>query len=235
MGYRLPNVPIYISPGNKADAIIDLYGPKYFILVLDDYNQNHINNGLVSITELSRKLDLPTYYNYNASQPYACVPNTIPPILSINNMGNLSSSALQNTAVTGIDPINFANSLQDKMDIGYGNRQVILPSAPRTLTKAQIHTINEIMKNREQTTSYRTKAPTTTDIFALIPVKKAGLKTGDVLVEYTGTIQENKRVYFGPVDIDRIRLRLLDDRGNNVDLHGVDWCITLLAEILYQY
>ena len=54
MGYRLPIVPVF-SGGNTAIAVLDLYGPKYFILVLDDYNQNHINNGLITITELSTK------------------------------------------------------------------------------------------------------------------------------------------------------------------------------------
>ena len=43
MGYRLPYV--YVDPsGNRATALIELYGPKYLILALDDYNQNHINN-----------------------------------------------------------------------------------------------------------------------------------------------------------------------------------------------
>ena len=54
MGYRLPIIPIF-SGGNIGDAVMDLYGPKNFILVIDDYNQNHINNGLISITEYSTK------------------------------------------------------------------------------------------------------------------------------------------------------------------------------------
>ena len=233
MGFRLPITPIYVSPGNKADAIIDLYGPKYFILVLDDYNQNHINNGLISITELSNKLAIPAYYN--TSQPYVCVPNTQSAILNANAIGNLGGQSAQQNIANGIDVINLANSLQEKLDYGYRERQVILPSAPRTLTKAQIHTINEIIKNREKTTTYRAKAPTTTDTFAIIPIKKGGMSTGDLYVEFGGSVQDNKRVYFGPVDIDRMRIRLLDDRGNAVDLHGVDWCITIIAEILYQY
>ena len=119
---------------------------------------------------------------------------------------------------------------QDKFNVSYTNTQTILPSAPRTLTQAQIYTINEIMKNREKNTSYRGKAPTSSDTFALIPIKRAGLNTGDMYVDFSGSIQDNKRIYFGPVDIDRMRIRLLDDRGFTVDLHGVDWCITLISE-----
>ena len=221
MGFRLPIVPVFSAPGNTAIGVLDLYGPKYFILVLDDYNQNHINNGLITITELSTKLAMPSYYN--TSQPYICSSSAsnISPLLSINNIGNLSAQDF--------------NANQDKFDISYSGTQTILPSAPRTLTQAQIYTINEIMKNREKNTSYRGKAPTATDTFALIPIKRAGLNTGDMYVDFSGSIQDNKRIYFGPVDIDRMRIRLLDDRGFTVDLHGVDWCITLISENLYQY
>ena len=221
MGYRLPIVPVFNTPGNTAIAVLDLYGPKYFILVIDDYNQNHINNGLITITELSTKLAMPSYYS--TSQPYICSENVsnISPLLSINNVGNLSAQDF--------------NAIQDKLNFGYGKIQTILPSAPRTLTQAQLYTINEIMKNREKNTSYRGKAPTSSDTFALIPIKRAGLSTGDMYVDFSGSMQDNKRIYFGPVDIDRMRIRLLDDRGFTVDLHGQDWCITLISENLYQY
>ena len=221
MGFRLPIVPVFSSPGNTGIAVLDLAGPKYFILVLDDYNQNHINNGLITITEVSTKLALPSYYS--TSQPYICSSNVsnISPLLSINNIGNLPTQDL--------------NSIQDKLDFSYGKTQTILPSAPRTLTQAQIYTINEIMKNREKNTSYRGKAPTSSDTFALIPIKRSGLSTGDIYVDFSGSIQDNKRIYFGPVDIDRMRIRLLDDRGFTVNLHGADWCITIISENLYQY
>jgi hypothetical protein len=95
--------------------------------------------------------------------------------------------------------------------------------------------VNEIIKNREKNTSYKIKAPTNSDTFALIPIKKGSLNTGELYVDFSGSLQDNKRVYFGPVDIDRMRVKLLDDKGFIVDLHGVDWCITLISENLYQY
>jgi hypothetical protein len=227
MGFRLPIVPIYINPGNTPIAIIDLYGPKYFILVLDDYNQNHINNGLITITEISKKLAMPSYFN--TSQPYICVSN------SSNPLTNLVNNATTAEAIaTGLTTDN-AFGLLDKINIGYGQRQVILPSAPRTLTNAQLYTINEITKNREQNTTFRGKAPTNSDTFALIPIKKGGMSTGDLYVEFGGSMQDNKRIYFGPVSVDRMRIKLVDDRGYTVDLHGAEWCFTIIAELLYQY
>lgn len=222
MGFRTPVLPIYSGGnGNRGVAVLDLYGPKYFILVIDDYNQNHINNGLITITELSKKLALPSYYN--TSQPYICTTDNTTSLFSSSNIS------------LGANNLNFINSIQDKLDIGYGTHQVILPSAPRTLTQAQIYTINEIIKNRQKNTSYRSKAPTTSDTFALIPIKRSGLAVGDLYVEFGSSLQNNKRVYFGPVNIDRLRIKLLDDKGFLVDLHGVDWCFTLISENLYQY
>lgn len=218
MGFRLPIVPIFNSPGNTAVSIINLQGPKYFIIVLDDYNQNHINNGLISITELSTKLPIPSYYN--TSQPSICVSNVSNPFSNASGLDALS---------LGLNP----NS--DKLDASYGQRQVVLPSAPRTLTQAQIYTINEIIKNREKNTSFRGKAPTNSDTFAIIPIKRSSMNTGDVYTDFSGSLQDSSRVYFGPVNVDRMRVKLVDDRGYTVNLNGAEWCFTIVAECLYQY
>jgi hypothetical protein len=196
LGYRVPDEPI-LPDGNQATSILDLIGTRYLILVIDDYNQNHLNNGLVSITELSKTLKLPTYYSPDL--PYTCVPPT--------TTGN-----------------NFHFQPEEKM----------LPSAPRVLTQSQIYTINEIIKNNDRTTNFRAKAPTTSDVFALIPIK-GGLSLGQLYVELSGSLQDFKRTYFGPVNIDRMRVTLLDDKGNVINLNGAEWSITLITENLYQY
>jgi hypothetical protein len=111
----------------------------------------------------------------------------------------------------------------------------VLPSAPRTLTQTQIYTINEILKNNGKTANYKLTSPTTPDTFALIPIKHSGLKTGDIIVEFGGSLQDNKRVYFGPVNLERLHVKLLDDKGNVLNLNGADWSVTLISENLYQY
>ena len=231
MGFRLPLQPVF-SSGNTPQSIINLYGTKYFIVVLDDYNQNHINNGLIAITELSKTLALPSYYN--ASQPYISTTN-YPTIFDLDAIGNLSNTTSGEAIASGINPVNIFNMLQDKVDFGVSQIPQLLPSSPRTLTQAQIYTVNEIIKNRNKTISFRSKAPTNSDTFAIIPIKYNGLSTGQLYTELSGQFQDNKRVYFGPVDIDRLRIQLLDDKGNTVDLHGGDWCISIISENLYQY
>ena len=57
----------------KSEAVVDTYGPKYFMIVLDDYKNNRINGGVVSVTSTDSKLDTPYYYDGDI--PIECIPN----------------------------------------------------------------------------------------------------------------------------------------------------------------
>jgi len=219
MGFRVPFINVSAS-GNTASSILDLNGTKYLLLIIDDFNQNHINNGLISITEYSNTLKIPSYYSPDL--PYTCSQ-------SISNTATLSNS-YNNYASSDIGLV-----VADKLNTGLTKYPKILPSAPRVLTQSQIYTINEIIKNNDKTTNFRAKAPTNNDIFAILPVKTSGLQTGSLIVETSGSLQENKRVYFGPVNIERMRVKLVDDKGNVLNVNGADWTFTLICECLYQY
>ena len=220
LGYRLPEIQVS-STGNVAPATLDLIGTKYIILVLDDYNQNHINNGLVTITETSKTLKMPSYYSPDL--PYICS-------RALSQNTNQQLLELQQTQSNNPNLI-----LTDNLEPNFKSYPQTLPSAPRILTQSQIYTINEIVKNNDNNTNYRTKAPTNTDVFAIIPIKPSGASIGDLLVEYSGSLQDNKRTYFGPVNVERMRIKLVNDKGNVMNLNGADWSITIIAELLYQY
>jgi len=224
MGYRLPYENIKQN-GNYGSCILDLNGTKYLILSIDDYNQNHINNTLVSITQFSNTLKMPSYYSNDI--PYTCVKQN-------SNLNELVveveiDSLLNNTPQNGL-------LIAGKYENDYTDTQIVLPSAPRTLTNAQLYTINSINNNNNNLTNYLSKAPTSSDILAIIPVKTSnGVPTGSLLVEFSGSLQDNERTYFGPVNIERMAVKLLDDKGNVLNLNGNDWCVSLIAECLYQY
>ena len=226
MGFRVPYT--YVDPsGNTAPCVLDLNGPKYLILVIDDYNQNHVNNGLVSITQFSNTLKIPSYYSPDL--PYTC-------LNPVNNLEQIVSEAnLQSVFDNQNNSTNNGLLIAGKYEGDYNPIQTVLPSAPRTLTQSQIYTINEINKSRNNTTNYLSKAPTTSDILGILPIKTVGLSTGSLIVEFSGSVQENIRTYFGPVDIDRMCVKLIDDKGNILNLNGGDWCVTLICECLYQY
>ena len=208
MGFRLTTVFVDTS-GNIPQGNLDLNGTKYLILVIDDYNQNHVNNGLVSITETTNSnIKLPSYYSPDL--PYVC---------SNTNIVSSSSDLL----------------IASKSNFSFNSIPILVPSAPRTLTQSQIYTINEINKNKNNNTNYKSKAPTSPDILSILPIKNSGASTGSMLIEFSGSLQDNARTYFGPVNIDKLRVKLLDDKGNVLNLNGCDWCVTLICDCLYQY
>ena len=234
-----PN-PAYIPTGYKyyniAQAPANLYGPTYFLLVVDDYNNNRVNNSLVTITNVSNKLDLPSYY----SSAYKNANNTF--------------------ATIGCP--NVLNAADPALNVPESTLPYMTRSSPRQLTQSQLYTANEILYNRT-TYSNKTFGPSTADVLALIPLAGSGnLRTKIAYVNATpGTfdpnanlvpsiansqisqpfvtlatgLEANERTYFGPVTIDRMRVRLLDDKGNLVNLNDVDWSFSLLIEQLYQY
>lgn len=230
MGYKLPYFSID-PDGNTASSVLDLNGTKYLILVLDDYNQNHVNNSLVSIAQFSNTLKMPFYASPDI--PYFC----INPAQASSNLTELVDDVVVES-LFGDQNLNTENGLliAGKYLDEYTSRQVVLPSAPRTLTNAQLYTINQINKNNNNLTNYLSKAPTSSDILAILPVKTStGVPTGSLLVEFSGSLQDNSRVYFGPVNIERMAVKLLDDKGNVLNLNGNDWCCTIVCECLYQY
>ena len=247
MGYRYPYLTVDTS-GNTASGVLDLNGTKYLILVIDDYNQNHVNNSLVSISQYSNTLKMPSYYSPDL--PYTCITpaqqgNNLAQIVegvtiqSLSTIPYQQNAYSQNTILTPqpLNPINVDGLLiGGKYQQDYTSTQIVLPSAPRTLTQAQIYTINSINSNNNNLTNYLAKAPTSSDILAIVPIKTStGVPTGSLLVEFSGSLQDSSRVYFGPVNIDRMAVKLLDDKGNVLNLNGNDWCVTLVCECLYQY
>ena len=222
LGYRniiyndlLPNSTL------TPEAVVDISGPRYVVLSIDDFNQNHINNGLVTITETSTHLKIPDYYQSSAVYSETVYGKTL----------EQSAQEVSNNVGGGNNILNYA----DKMGTSYKRTQLVGvgPDGKQTLTQSQIYTINEILKNNSITTNYRNLAPTTPDVLAIIPVKP-GI-SGKLYVDFSGSLQENKRLYFGPVDIERLKIRLFNDRGQILNLNGLDWSFTLCAELLYQY
>ena len=186
-----------IMPGGQkitANVPYTNVGPTYFLLVIDDFNQNHLNQGLVNIDDTDTTLSAPSYIDAE---------------------------------------INFSCFTSDS---GYNSPfPVYIPNAPTRLTQAQLYSANQILENRKNTTSYRIAGPTTTDVLAVIPLKIGGLSFGDKYVEFGSSLLQNERVYFGPVNISRMRVTLRDDKGNVVNLNGADWSFSLISTHLYEF
>ena len=57
-------------------------------------------------------------------------------------------------------------------------------------------------------------------MFALIPLDLTKLTNNEIYVDYGTALQDQQRVYFGPVNISRLSVKLINDRGELVDLNG---------------
>ena len=188
------SVPPILKDSVTASVPYCNIGPNYFLLVVDDFNQNHLNQGLVNIDDTDTTLNPPSYINADIN--YSCF-NT---------------------------------------DEGFNSPYpVYIPNAPTRLTQAQLYSANQIAENRRNTTNIRTPGPTTTDVLAVIPLKVGGLSFGDKYIEFGSSLLQNERVYFGPVNISRMRVVLRDDKGNVVNLNGADWSFSLISTHLYEF
>tara|TARA_Y100001937_G_scaffold124606_1_gene189663 strand:- start:704 stop:2314 length:1611 start_codon:yes stop_codon:yes gene_type:complete len=156
-----------------AQVPANTYGPKYFMLAINDFNQNHRNKGLANMTD-----------NYA-------------PISAIQTSNRASPSA-----------VTKAQLYSQNAQLGYDKTGAV--------------------KN----TTTRAPGPHVSDTFAMIPLK--GItelrNKQEPLIEYDSALQNNLRTYSSPVDIERMRIRLLDDKGNLVNLHDNDWSFSLLIE-----
>jgi hypothetical protein len=178
-----------------GEAVIDTYGSKYFMLVLEDYKNNRINGGVVSVTNTETRLDTPYYYD--ADIPCENIPNPF-------------------------------GGTTDKITVN-------IPSEPRTLTEAQLYTVNEIRRNRDLTRVDRVAEPTSSNVFAMINFNKNGLAVGSAITDASPALAAYTRDYFGPVTLQRLKITLVDDNGFIVNLNGNDWSFTFAAKSLYEY
>jgi hypothetical protein len=166
---------------------------NYFLIKLDDYTQSHLNDGLITITNLDNNRPLPSY--------------TSPTEVTCN--------------------------------LKTGSREILANrvSGVNQLTQNQIYAAQQILNSKEEKQNILinfSKGPYVKDIFGFIPIKTSGLTTGDTIVDYSGPLQNQQRLYFGPVNIRRMTIQLLNDKGDIVDLNGANWSFSFNCEQLYQ-
>ena len=77
-------------------------------------------------------------------------------------------------------------------------------------------------------------SPSYARVFAIIPLNVSGLEPGSAYIETSSSLTKQERMYFGPVNISRMHIKLINDRGDTVDLNGSDWSCTLQCDQLYQ-
>ena len=174
-----------------GDNVVSISIYNYFMIVLDDYNQSHMNSGIITTTQSVTDIPLPAYTNRALIQ---CDPITKMPITST------------------------------------------ISSDGTNLTRSSIYAQQAIADDKvaSKNTKKYSSGPFTKDVFALVPMKLAGLANNSVYVADGGTLQNQERTYFGPVNISRMTVKLVNDRGELVNLNGANWSFSFICEQLYK-
>jgi len=172
----------------SADTTLTTSLYNYFVISLDDYNQNHINDGLVTITRSQTSIQPGSYVS---SSEKICDPVT-------KKLVNQSSNNLT------------------------GNN----------LTANQIYAINQANASQSAVSPIYSAGPYIKDLFAYVPIKPG--TNGTYFIEYGGGLQAQERLYFGPVNIRKMSIQLMNDRGDFLDLNGSNWSFSFICEQLYR-
>ena len=101
---------------------------------------------------------------------------------------------------------------------------------PQTFTRDTIITEN---KEKLQPTQILTPSTQTRSILARIPLDHAEIPTFSTKV-YENNYETKERLYPGPVNISKLKIILLDNLGNALDLNGGDWSLSLEVKQLVK-
>jgi hypothetical protein len=143
------------------------------------------------------------------------IDNSITTLPSYANKYTLSCDNIGNTIYTG-----------GATNVGTGG------TSTTQSTQSQIYSVNQQLNERNNKSTLLTAGPYTRDIFAMIPIKAGS--AGQTYVDFGGSLQNQNRIYFGPVNLSRFSVKLLNDRGQVLNLNGSDWGFSLLCELLYN-
>lgn len=208
LGFRQTS---YTGTSITSEGCIDLFGTRYLILKVNDYQSNRITGGMVSLTDNQNKFKLPSYYQKTKSSIPICTDASGASVFS--NKGNVKLT-------------------QRSCRRGTQNPNPIVDGS-NNLTNAQKYTAQQIVIAQRNIAQNRYFAPTDTDVLLRFPVEREDIdRTIPMIYENDGS---QRRSYFGPTTLKRLKVQLLNDRGYPINLCNMNFSFSLLVEQLYQY
>jgi hypothetical protein len=162
---------------------------KYFVLVVEDFNQTQTADTMVQANIRPENTKASSYFTQD-------------PLLNY------------------LMPYNLDSYLETMTD--------------RTLTKSQLYTIAQQNMEKQnlslQNTRLEVYAPN--QVLALIPFEQSRADWGSI---YFSDKSKYVREYHSPTNLERLQIKLYDDKGNLMNFRGNSWCMTLTTQNLYKY
>ena len=155
-------------------------------------------------------------------------------ILSIDDYNQNRQSQNLITASEGTDNTIHLRTINKCNETDINNLQI--PSNPRNRPLALLYAHNErvidTINNIRKIRSLNVPAAIP-DIFAMIPVE-TGRNLGELINNSGLTTEMNIRKFFGPVNINRLRIRIYNEKGILINLNGSDYSFRVGVERLYN-
>ena len=214
LGYTLGYTDIFYNINNyssgtnsisiEANNELSLDDNQYFLLSLDDFIHSSTNGNIVTAISNETKLELPSYAKKS---------NRTRSRIFIGDKGE--------QCVERISGITADNQVMTAKE--YFSAQTIL--------EGYTNSISNLAESSKSTYTNQLNQSNINNILAVIPIYGNIINIGGRnVIQYTSS---QTRTYYGPVDISRMTVKLLDSKGNIVDLNGRNWSSTLSCTI-YQ-
>ena len=231
LGFRVKTLVLNPSEKKVASSILDTFGPKYFLLTLDDFNNNKPNKDLISLVDSSSKnFKLPKYYNpqtmdsrYNKDTYY---PGKTANDGEAWKCKDIAGPPAERGCAENELNIDLASNLTKKQQ--YTVEQLTLANTSNSTVTLDDNTTLSTVVNR-----YR--SPNSSDLLARIPININRQQYNTSIVFRNRNPEYTKRVYFGPVKLRKFKIRLLNDKGFEVNLNDQDWSFSIYVTQLYQF
>ncbi len=212
-----------------SESLTELFGTKYFVLSIDDFKNNNFNNSIISLESTQPITNSKDYRSNIAFYPD---PNDtdLANIDEYNLNDNLKESC------SGKEFIYLNRIKRDTLSDKSNSLSTNVPSLK--LPKKLIYSLNAVKETAEQVNNSPelSEQIARKNILGIIPIRKSQFNgLGEIYVEFGGTLQNNERLYTGPVDLQHLNVKLFNDNGQLIDLNNHDWSFSLVVEHLYQY
>ena len=216
MGFREDSLPLPPSSSITSISCVDVAGPRYFYVTLDEFNNNRPNKDLISLVDnQTSSFKLPKYFNNQTMDPQYG-----PGKYEKNHFGEPGYECVD---IAG--PESVRGCAESALNI----------DRPENLTRKQLYTVEQLKLARSGRGINRYYSPNSTDLFAKIPIYFSE-NNKPLSVAYTPSQnQVTQRIYFGPVKLTKFKIRLLHPYGFEVNLNDMDWSFSILISQLYQY
>tara|TARA_B100000963_G_scaffold119923_1_gene104494 strand:+ start:1336 stop:3084 length:1749 start_codon:yes stop_codon:yes gene_type:complete len=212
------------EPGKyRSSSTIDVFGPKYLLLTLDDFNNNKPNKDLISLIDNNaNNFKLPEYYK----------PQTMNTTTSVLGTDQTTLYQPGHKDEAGYECVDVAGPPSDR---GCAENDINIDLISNLTKKQKFSIAQMIQANTASNRKPRYSSPNSTDILLRIPINSPPNNPNQIISMKNENPEETKRVYFGPVKLRKFNVRLLNDKGFELNLKDRDWSFSLIINQLYQF